>query len=191
MQGKHLKDEMNEKQYRNKQMLFCYGIVVAVLFIAYMIELVKGNRTLGYTVVFSLILLVPFAISVLLYRADCESIWIRKVAFYGYGILYAFVLFTSVSVLAFAYILPSAKVREHLSESFITIWSYEVFMESDTEPIPQKASKKTNSLRSRFLSANNWIIGSVRLSLLPKYLINDYMIFYHFYSLFTLYNLTF
>lgn len=121
MQGKNMQEKLNEKQYRNKQMLFCYGIVAAVLFIAYIIELVKGNRTLGYTVVFSLILLVPFAISVLLYRADCESIWIRKVAFYGYGILYAFVLFTSVSVLAFAYILPMQVAAAMYAEKKFTL----------------------------------------------------------------------
>ena len=53
-----------------------------------------------------------------------------------------------------------------------------LFRASETDPMPQNASKKTKFLRSNPLSANNLMIGSVRLSLLPKYLIVDS---YHLY----------
>lgn len=87
-------------------MLQCYGLISAVLFIAYMMELVKGNRTPGYILVFCVILLTPLCASIMLYQKNRESDLVRSVAVYGYGILSAFVLWTSVSVLSFTYIIP-------------------------------------------------------------------------------------
>lgn len=55
----------NEKEYMNKKFLTGYSIIISVLFIAYVIELLKGNRTFGYTAVFTLILLVPLVLVVL------------------------------------------------------------------------------------------------------------------------------
>ena len=37
--------QFSEKAYVNKKLLLCYQIISAVLFIAYIMELVKGNRT--------------------------------------------------------------------------------------------------------------------------------------------------
>lgn len=99
-------EAFNEKAFANKKLLWCYTIISMVLFVAYLLELVKGNRTFGYVCVFSAILLTPLAISILLYRKNEESDLVRKVAAYGYGLLYAFVLWTTVSNLAFTYILP-------------------------------------------------------------------------------------
>ena len=98
--------EFNEKAYVNKKLLWCYSIISAVLFLAYLLELVKGNRTFGYVCLFSAILFAPLVVSILLYRKNEESDLVRKVAAYGYGILYAFVLWTTVSNLAFTYMLP-------------------------------------------------------------------------------------
>ena len=72
----------------------------------------------------------------------------------------------------FAYNFPNVKVAEHFNESFIIIWSYKVFMESETDPIPQKASKNTIFLWCKPLSASSCIIGPIRVSLLPIYLIS-------------------
>ena len=55
---------------------------------------------------FSIILLCPLIASIFLYRSNPESDLIRKIAVYGYGILYAFVLWTTVTNLAFTYIIP-------------------------------------------------------------------------------------
>ncbi len=103
---KMTKEQFNEKEFMNKKMLQCYGLISAVLFIAYMMELVKGNRTPGYILVFCVILLTPLCASIMLYQKNRESNLVRSVAVYGYGILSAFVLWTSVSVLSFTYIIP-------------------------------------------------------------------------------------
>lgn len=106
MTEQEIQEIFNEKAFMNKKLLECYGSICTVLFVAYLLELVKGNRTLGYTLVFSCILLIPFATSIFLYRSNKESDVLRKVAVYGYGILYAFVLWTTVTNLAFTYIIP-------------------------------------------------------------------------------------
>lgn len=97
---------LNEKQYVNKKLLQCYTSISAVLFVAYIMELIKGNRTALYVLMFSIILLVPLIIAIVVYKKNPESRLIRTISAVGYGILYAFVLWTTVSILAFTYILP-------------------------------------------------------------------------------------
>ncbi len=98
--------EFNEKEYLNRLFLSCYGIVAGVLFVAYMVELFKGNRTIGYTAVFLAFLLVPLVITLCVYKNNRASGLVKYLGLFGYGILYIFVLFTTVSMLSFCYILP-------------------------------------------------------------------------------------
>lgn len=98
--------KFQEKEYLNKRFLNCYGIIAGVLFVAYVLELVKGNRTLGYMAVFCAVLLIPLILSFLVYKKDKESSLVKYIGVFGYEILYAFVLLTSVSILSFCYILP-------------------------------------------------------------------------------------
>ncbi len=100
------KKTLNEQEFMNGRMLIGYGITVAVLFAAYLVELLKGNRTPGYVAVFSAFLLIPFLFTFFIYRREKGSQAIRVTAAIGYGILYAFVLWTSVSILSFVYIIP-------------------------------------------------------------------------------------
>ena len=97
---------LNEKQYENLRFLQCLGSILGVLFLAYILELVKGTKTIGYVALFSVFLFLPFIISVLMYKKDRESKAIRMVAMLGYMLLYGFVLLTSDTILAFVYILP-------------------------------------------------------------------------------------
>lgn len=95
-----------ETEFMNKRMLLGYGITALVLLMAYLVELVKGNRTPGYIAVFFAVLLIPYILTCLIYKKDKGSKTLRIVAAVGYTIMYAFVLWTSVSVLAFVYIIP-------------------------------------------------------------------------------------
>ena len=95
-----------ETEFMNKRMLLGYGITALVLLMAYLVELVKGNRTPGYIAVFFAVLLIPYIFTCLIYKKDKGSKTLRIVAAVGYTIMYAFVLWTSVSVLAFVYIIP-------------------------------------------------------------------------------------
>lgn len=90
----------------NKRAILCYVIVCAVLFFAYMLELVKGNRTVGYIIIFMVILLAPLIFSIIYYRANRSGKLVKRAIAVGFGALYAYVLLTSTSVLSFVYAVP-------------------------------------------------------------------------------------
>lgn len=90
----------------NKRAILCYVIVCAVLFFAYMLELVKGNRTVGYIIIFMVILLAPLIFSIIYYRANRSGKLVKRAITVGFGALYAYVLLTSTSVLSFVYAVP-------------------------------------------------------------------------------------
>ncbi|MCM1127619.1 MAG: methyl-accepting chemotaxis protein [Lachnospiraceae bacterium] len=96
----------NEKAHMNRRFLDSYGIIAFILIAAYVVELVKGSRTLGYIAIFSLLLLAPLAGCIVLFTKNKENGAIKYVGMFGYSVLYAFVLLTSTSILAFCYILP-------------------------------------------------------------------------------------
>ena len=66
-------NNLNEKSYVNKKLLQCYLIISMVLLAAYIMELVKGNRTAGYVFVFSIILIVPVIMAAFAYKKNAES----------------------------------------------------------------------------------------------------------------------
>lgn len=99
-------NEFNKKAYINQRLLLCYDIISLVLFVAYIMELVKGNRSVPYIIVFSILLIVPLVLANLAYKRKPECKAVRSITALGYGILYAFVLWTTVSILGFTYAIP-------------------------------------------------------------------------------------
>ena len=95
-----------EKQYVNKVAIMCHLIIEAVLLVAYLIEVLKGARTIGYYLIFIAIIVVSSAGELIIYRKNAESEKIRHLIGFGYGIMYLFALFTSDNLLTFVYVLP-------------------------------------------------------------------------------------
>lgn len=100
------KKKFNEKERVNQLVLICYGILVGILFAAYIVEFIKGNRSLEYTLFFSALLLIPYCIAGTAFMRNKETTIIKHIIALCYGILYIFVLFTGVTKLTFVYILP-------------------------------------------------------------------------------------
>ena len=98
--------QFKEKEYMNGRLMLGYSITVGVLFAAYLVELVKGNRTPGYIALFNAILCIPFIVSWILYKRQKDSELLRYVVSVSYGVFYCFVLLTSTSILNFSYIFP-------------------------------------------------------------------------------------
>ena len=98
--------QISRKQAENKMMLRIFGSICGVLMIAYIIEIVKGNRGIGYTALFFTLLLTPFIVSLVYYIKNPESKNIKRAALFGYLIFYAFSLLTSATIISFTYILP-------------------------------------------------------------------------------------
>ncbi len=96
----------NENRTINKGIMQGWTIISIILFLAYILEVVKGNRTVGYFTVFSLLLVVPLATAWVIYRKKPESNRIKYFCAVFYGILYVFVLLTGVTPMVFSYSLP-------------------------------------------------------------------------------------
>lgn len=118
---KHGEKIVNEKQLTNQRFLVCYGTIIGILLLAYILEVVKGNRTPGYLALFCVILVIPYAASMALYLKKKEHKLIKYVGTIGYMVLYGFVLLTSDSVLAFTYILPMLAALTLFQDGLLSI----------------------------------------------------------------------
>lgn len=94
---------MTETAKENRNLVRSYITVVIVLALAYLLEFVKGSRSLGYTILFMLVDLVPAVITYVFYKKDNDSKLPQSLAAYGFMIVYVFVLFTTTSPLCFVY----------------------------------------------------------------------------------------
>ncbi|MCR5154325.1 MAG: hypothetical protein K6B75_05705, partial [Lachnospiraceae bacterium] len=91
---------------RNKNFLTCTTIIEIVLILAYLLEVVKGARTIGYVLSFGLVFIIPLAYSIYTYKTDAESDkikWVIGISYFvGWGILY----FTGLNYMIVLYIVP-------------------------------------------------------------------------------------
>lgn len=98
--------KLSEKAYINRAALMCHTFIDVVLALAYMLELLKGARTVGYICVFTALCLVPIIVEWLLFKRNPDSKLLMHVIGVCYGILYVFAIFTANSVTNFVYAVP-------------------------------------------------------------------------------------
>ncbi len=101
-----IKMKVSEKAYINKAAILCHTIIDTALALAYMLELFKGTRTVGYICVFTALCILPVVMEWLLYRKNPDSGLIMHLIGVFYGILYVFTIFTANSVTNFVYAVP-------------------------------------------------------------------------------------
>ncbi|MCH5206205.1 MAG: HD domain-containing protein [Oscillospiraceae bacterium] len=90
----------------NRNLVIGWSIIVVILVVAYFIEYLKGDRTLGYILVFFAVTIIPAVGCVIGYARNRESVKLRYYAIGGYTIMYLFALMTSTTVMVYAYIIP-------------------------------------------------------------------------------------
>ena len=93
-----------EMERLNNVVLYEYGALTIILLAAYLLEFFKGSRTLEYTIIFSLIDVVPFIAFLIIYKKNAESLVLKYILSIGFSILYAFVLITAAVPTTFVYI---------------------------------------------------------------------------------------
>lgn len=102
--------EYNEEYFAksaNRKAMAIWATLGIVLSAAYVIEIVKGLRTVNYYIVFLAFCWVPFLAGLVLVKVKgWASPFYKDVIAVGYGIFYVFVLLTTTSTIAFVYILP-------------------------------------------------------------------------------------
>lgn len=96
----------SEKKYINNTAMKGHTIIDSILFIAYLLEVFKGSRTIGYFTLFALLTVVPVVAEWIIYSRNPESGAIKYLMGITYGILYLFVIFTTTSLLPFTYAFP-------------------------------------------------------------------------------------
>jgi len=108
IQKGRIRGKMNfsEKTFVNRTALIGHTIIDSILVLAYVIELLKGSRTLAYFILFALLCIVPVVAEYLVYFKNKESKAIKHMICCTYGLLYMFVIFTTNSRLPFTYAFP-------------------------------------------------------------------------------------
>lgn len=96
--------KMSELHRINKVVLIQYAILTIILFVAYILEFVKGSRTLPYTLIFICFDFIPFILYTIVYKKNPESTKLKYILSIGFSLLYAFVLLTAAIPTTFAYI---------------------------------------------------------------------------------------
>ena len=90
----------------NSLIIKAWTVINIVLAASYLLEVLKGTRTVGYVVVFACVLFIPEIISVIIYKRKPEAAAFKYEAVVGYLIMYTFVMITGNTFLVFTYIFP-------------------------------------------------------------------------------------
>ncbi len=100
----------SELKIGNRTVVIALTVICSLMSAAYILEFVKGARSISYVLMTVIFAMVPVAICQFLYRTNQESAAILHVATVGYGILYTFLLFTAQNDLVFTYAIPMVVV---------------------------------------------------------------------------------
>ena len=90
----------------NRYLIIGWTAIVVILFVAYTGEVLKGERTLSYLIVFMLFTGIPALLAILLYKRNPVSDNLKYYIVIGYFIMYTFVMITGNTSLVFTYIFP-------------------------------------------------------------------------------------
>lgn len=96
----------SEGRATNKVALACHVVLGAVLELAYFLEVTKGARTIPYYMVFSVLALGPVIWEILVYGRHPDSPRLKYYIGIFYMIFYIFVVFTTVNMIAFTFVIP-------------------------------------------------------------------------------------
>lgn len=94
-----------EVKHISRSLLTAISITQGIILLAYLLEVIKGERSLFYYILLASIILVPCAISWILFSIRPEHGICRYISMIGYLAMYTMVLITGDTPLTFVYIL--------------------------------------------------------------------------------------
>lgn len=100
---KNLTADLKGTEKNNAFVLSGYTVYNIVLLLCYLAEVIKGSRTIGYYIIFSVLSLLPLIIMHVMYRRDKADENMKRVLAFGYVFFYTFTVFTTTSSVAFVY----------------------------------------------------------------------------------------
>lgn len=87
----------------NRVVLLINLLINLITFTGYLVEVLRGERTLSYLLIFSAIIFVPFIIALVVYRKNPTSTSFKFITLIGYLFFYLYVSFTSIHIITFIY----------------------------------------------------------------------------------------
>lgn len=87
----------------NSTSMICYCLLVVILVACYLIEVIKGSRSIAYFSVSTALAVVPYIICQIIFQKDKENEALKYLIAAGFGIFYLFVIFTTISPVAYVY----------------------------------------------------------------------------------------
>ena len=92
-----------ELKLSNRTSMVAYSIMNFILVACYLVEVIRQSRTVGYFVVFCLFALVPYVLCLALYMKNKGTSVLKYAISGGYAVFYLFIIFTTVSPVAYVY----------------------------------------------------------------------------------------
>lgn len=102
---KDLSNPVYAEQSRNKTAMMGIVLMNQVLAIAYLLEVIKGSRTIGSYAIVAALCILPCILAIAVYFKKKDSKMIRYIMGIGFSALYTYILFTSATDLVFCYVL--------------------------------------------------------------------------------------
>ena len=100
-------NEINQERVRvNKTATILYTVISTTLLLAYVLELVKGSKTLGMFLIIAALDIIPVVACWVLYTRIPDSDYVKDIMGICYGIFYAVCCFTSPEQSVFVYAIP-------------------------------------------------------------------------------------
>ncbi len=90
----------------NRGLVYGWMLIVCILFVTYSVEVLKGQRSISYLLVFMAFTAVPALIVLIIYKVKPDRYELRYLIVGGYFIMYTFVMLTGSTTMVFSYILP-------------------------------------------------------------------------------------
>ncbi|MBR6004311.1 MAG: hypothetical protein IK068_06290 [Lachnospiraceae bacterium] len=105
-QNERMDSSREEWVAANKLATLAQTILCSVISLAYLLEVVKKTRTLGYALTVVALAFIPVIVAYVLKAKDPASKLVKSVVGIGYAIMYTFVLMTTTNPLVFTYVFP-------------------------------------------------------------------------------------
>ena len=103
--------KVSDKRRLNSTAMFCYTITTVILAVSYLVEVLKKSRTVQYFIVFMILLMIPMVACRVLLAKDKDSDKVKYAIAGGFFILNCFVIFTTVSPIAYVYAIMIAAIN--------------------------------------------------------------------------------
>lgn len=91
----------NAEASKNKTALLCVFIMNIAFIMAYLVEVVKGARSILSYILIVLLALVPSIMSFIVYRGKKDAKAVRYITGTGFMLLYTYIMFTGTTDLTF------------------------------------------------------------------------------------------